>query len=182
MQIVAIYPPHIYSIQYDGRTENEYDRLLDQWNDVDVVLAFMEANKLYLISDVWKQTPTPETATWKVLREAEQLEDLFETLSANTQNGEKPDFDSHFRYLEGKYKYVMEYQPVKSYGTESPSMLRIYAIKMADNTYLITGGGIKLADTIQNSPDLRDHVLQDIDTVRAWLKANGIMDSDDMNE
>jgi len=55
----------------------------------------------------------------------------------------------------------------------------LYAIKMKENTYLITGGGIKLADTIQNSPRLKDHILQDIDNVRNWLKANGIMDSDD---
>lgn len=53
-------------------------------------------------------------------------------------------------------------------------------IKMKANTYLITGGGIKLADTIQNSPDLKDHILQDIDLVRDYLKRNGIMDSDDI--
>lgn len=69
---------------------------------------------------------------------------------------------------------------MKSYGTNRPSLLRIYAIKMDRNTYLITGGGIKLADTIQNSPYLRDHVLNNIDKVRQFLKANGIMDSDDM--
>ena len=51
---------------------------------------------------------------------------------------------------------------------------------MAANTYLITGGGIKLADTIQNSPDLKEHVLQNIDKVREFLQANGIMDSEDM--
>lgn len=61
-----------------------------------------------------------------------------------------------------------------------PSLLRIYAIKMGVNTYLITGGGIKLAETIQNSPDLKDHVIQDIDRIRTFLKDNGIMDSDDM--
>lgn len=92
----------------------------------------------------------------------------------------KPDFDTHFRYLEGKYKYELEWQPVKSYGTIHPSFLRMYAIKMGTNTYLITGGGIKLADTIQNSPDLKKHVLQNIERVRRFLKRNGIMDSDDM--
>ncbi|MCQ2311287.1 MAG: hypothetical protein MJZ64_06015 [Paludibacteraceae bacterium] len=179
MEIVSIYPPHIYSIQYDGKDENEYDRLLDEWNDINIVLAFMEENKMYLINDVWKNK-TIEDATRQVLEEAETLEDLFEQLAKNTRVGEKPDFDSHFHYLDGKYKYVMEYQPMKSYGTKNPSMLRLYAIKMAENTYLITGGGIKLADKIQNSPQLKDHILQEIDAVRSWLKENGIMDSSDM--
>lgn len=60
-------------------------------------------------------------------------------------------------------------------------MLRMYAIRLGTNTYLITGGGIKLADTIQNSPGLKEHVLQNIDKVRTWLKSMGIYDGDDIN-
>ena len=69
---------------------------------------------------------------------------------------------------------------MKSYGLDRPSFLRIYAIKLTDNTYLITGGGIKLADKIQNSPDIKDHVIQNIKRVRAYLRENGILDSDDI--
>ena len=59
-------------------------------------------------------------------------------------------------------------------------MLRLYAIKIETNVYLITGGGIKLADTIQNSPGLKDHVIQNIDLVRNWLKEHGIEDKEDL--
>jgi hypothetical protein len=51
---------------------------------------------------------------------------------------------------------------------------------MGKNIYLITGGGIKLSRTIQESPDLQDHVLQNIDKVIEFLKRNGIYDSDDL--
>ena len=64
---------------------------------------------------------------------------------------------------------------MKSYGTGRPSFLRMYAIKLKNNLYVITGGGIKLADTIQDSPD-----LQNIDKVRAWLIQNGIIDEQDL--
>lgn len=70
---------------------------------------------------------------------------------------------------------------MKSYGIENPSFLRMYAIKLKENTYLITGGGIKLADTIQNSPELKKHVLQNIDKVRTWLRENGIYDAEDID-
>ncbi len=69
---------------------------------------------------------------------------------------------------------------MKSYGKEKPSLLRIYAIKLEKNVYLITGGGIKLADTIQNSPGLKDHVLQNIDRVITWLKQQGIAEGSDI--
>ena len=75
---------------------------------------------------------------------------------------------------------VYEYIPMKSYGPGRPSFLRIYAIKLKNNLYVITGGGIKLADTIQNSPDLKDHVIKNIDKVRAWLKDIGIIDEQDI--
>ena len=180
MKIIEIYPPYIYSVQYDDKDENEFDRLFQLWNDVSVVSQFMEENQVYLNSIVWQKIPEPEDAARQVLDEAADLEDFFEELNKNTTIGKQPDFDSHFRYLEGKYKYELERPPMKSYGTVRPSLLRIYAIKMDRNTYLITGGGIKLADTIQNSPDLKEHILQNIDKVRDFLRANGIMDSDDM--
>lgn len=179
MEIVAIFPPYIYSIQHDGRSENEFDRLFDEWNDVTHVVQFMEANSAYLNADIWHNIRQPEDAAAQVLDEAAQLEALFNVLYENASNGEKPDFDSHFHLFEGKYKYEVKMPPMKSYGTIHPSLLRIYAIKMAGNTYLITGGGIKLSDKIQNSPELKDHIIQEIDQTREFLKANGIMDSSD---
>lgn len=180
MEIFAIFAPYIYSIKYDGQDENEFDRLLSEWNDVEAITEFLEENRDYLKTDVWKKISEPETAALQVLDEAEALEILFEELNKHVKTDEKPDFDSCFHYLEGKYKYELEYPPMKSYGNGSPSLLRLYAIKMGENTYLITGGGIKLADTIQNSPGLQDHILQNIDRVRSWLNANGIMDNEDM--
>ena len=181
MEIIAIYPPYIYSIQYDDVEENEFDRLFQQWNDMGYVTQFFDTYQEFLKSPIWQNISEPEDAARQVLQEAADLEDLFDELYDNTLNGiAEKDFDSHFYYLDGKYLCEMERQPMKSYGTNRPSLLRIYAIKMSKNTYLITGGGIKLVDTIQNSPDLKNHVLSNIDRVREFLKANGIMDSDDM--
>lgn len=81
--------------------------------------------------------------------------------------------------MDGKYKFEFEYAPMKSYGTESPSFIRLYAIKMGANRYIIVGGGIKLCKTIQESPYLKDHIIQNIDKVRAWLKCNGIYEEDE---
>lgn len=184
MEIIAIYPPYLYSIKYDGREKNEFDRLLEQWNNVEFICSFLESNKQYLESPIWQYLRNIEEAVKQILDETEALEDHFDILADNTSYGETPDFDSHFKYLDGKkYRDVHQWFPMKSYGLNQPSFLRLYAIKMeAPNTYLITGGGIKLADSIQNSPDLQDHILQDIDRVRQYLKDNGIYDSDDMNE
>jgi len=182
LEIIAIYRQYIYSIQYDDQEENEFDRLFDLWNDVEYLTQFLEDNQEYLSSTVWQQTPEPEDAARQILEEATKLEELFDSLYNNVLEGRKPDFDNHFKFLEGDYKYSLQWPPMKSYGTIRPSLLRMYAIKMKENVYLITGGGIKLADKIQNSPDLKDHVLQNIEKVRSFLKENGILEAEDMNE
>ena len=179
MEIEEIYKPYIYSIKYDDQEYCEFDRLFDAWNDMTEVVDFMRSHQEYLNNPIWGQTYTPESAARKVRDEANELDDLFYRLSENTSDGEQPDYDSHFKYLDGKYQ-VYEYIPMKSYGTGKPSFLRMYAIKLKNNLYVITGGGIKLADTIQNSPDLQKHVLQNIDKVRTWLIQNGIIDEQDL--
>ena len=75
---------------------------------------------------------------------------------------------------------MIEYIPMKSYGLGIPSLLRIYAIKIAANVYVITGGGIKLARTIQDSPGLKDSVIQGIDKVRSFLRSEAIIDANDL--
>ena len=58
----------------------------------------------------------------------------------------------------------------------------MYAIQLEANTYIITGGGIKLADTIQSSHGMGEYILQDIDRVRTFLQQNGILTNEDINE
>lgn len=180
MKIVGIFPPYIYSIQYDEQCENEFDRLLGQWNDVSYVVKFLTDYESYLKKPLFSRISTPLLAAQQVLKEAENLEELFYTLSENAETGQHPDFDTHFKYLDGKYRYEIHHIPMKSYGDGHPSLLRMYAIKLDTNTYVITGGGIKLGKEIQSSPDLQNHIMQNIDKVRAWLIENNITDSSDL--
>lgn len=78
MEIVEIYPPFLYSIQYDGVYENEYDRLLQQWNNVEEILFFLEKHKRYLSKSFW-QNIEPEVAAHQILDEATGLETLLDT-------------------------------------------------------------------------------------------------------
>ena len=64
---------------------------------------------------------------------------------------------------------------------EARELARIF-IDLFEKTDRGENGGIKLADTIQNSPDLKDHVIKNIDKVRTWLIQNGIIDEQDFNE
>lgn len=180
MEIESVYPPYIYSIKYDETQLNEFERLLEEWRDLDKSIDFFTHNQTYLQSEFWSHISDPEIAAEQVSEEADDLELLFYNLFQNTEKNQDPDFDSHFKFLEGKYKFEFEYVPFKSYGSNRPSLIRMYAIKMDSNKYIIVGGGIKLCKTIQESPYLQDHIIQNIDRVRLWLRQNGIDKNDEL--
>lgn len=61
------------------------------------------------------------------------------------------------------------------------SWLRIYAIKLGDGVYLVTGGAIKLTHLMQE----RRHTiieLERMEMVRNYLLDNGIIDSEGLKD
>jgi len=61
------------------------------------------------------------------------------------------------------------------------SWLRIYAIRLEPNVYVVTGGAIKLSRKMQE----REHTaleLQKLNRCKAFLKANDIFDQDSFVE
>lgn len=184
MEVVEIYKDCLYSIGFDEEDLNEYHRVFREWHDLDYLVNFFSDNKDYVNTDFWKNAgfdpENPEQLAERVIDEADSLETYIRQLVANCSSGVKPDFDEYFHFLGGKYKCLWSLEPVKSYGPDSPSLLRLYAIKIDANCYLIVYGGIKLGDTIQNSPVLKDNVFNKIDLVLSFLKSNGITDSEDI--
>lgn len=115
-----------------------------------------------------------------MLEDANKLEPHLKELAENSDNGEQPDLEDYFKPLNGKYGYDIEHIPVKGYGVLESTFLRLYAIRFAQNCYLIVYGGIKLNSSIQNSPGLQENVFRKIDMVKQFLVNEGIIDKDDI--
>ena len=61
------------------------------------------------------------------------------------------------------------------------SWLRVYAIRLERNVYVVTGGAIKLTRTMQE----REHTniqLKKLNQCKTWLRANGVFDQDSFVE
>lgn len=185
MEIVEIYKDFLYSISFDENDLDEYRRIFREWHNLDFLITFFTEHKDYINSDFWLKAglnpDEPEKSAFKVIEEADKLEVYIRQLVKNSTENITPDFDEYFRFLGGKYACLWSLEPVKSYGTLHPSLLRLYAIKMDKNCYLIVYGGIKLGKSIQNSPVLKENVFNKIDTVLTFLQQNGIMDVNDID-
>lgn len=182
MDIVQIIPNRIYSIRYDGEERAEYYRLFNkEWTDVDFLMDFFQSHPEFTENAFWGFLGNdPEIASARVIRDANLLETHLKELANNSDNGTTPDLEHYFEPLEGKYFYELDMTPMKGYGTLEASFLRLYAIRVEHNCFLIVYGGIKLNDKIQNSPVLKENVFRKIDSVRQFLKDEGIIDGEDL--
>lgn len=129
--------------------------------------------------DFWGELVDPELATDRTIDEAFDLEKHIDKLNQNTAHGTTPDFDEFFEPLNGEFSYVYIQTPMKAYGTLKPSLLRLYAIKLKSNCYLITGGGIKYCRKMDQSPELKAEI-EKLKMVRSFLQKLGIEDVEDL--
>ncbi len=184
MDIHDIYKDCWYSIKFDEADTDEYSRVLALWKDLDYLVDFFKANAKEVDQPYWRKVglnpDTPIASADRVAREAVVLATHIRELAENSKDNKFPDLEDFFHPLGGKYSFVRELEPHKSYGTFNPSLLRLYAIKLDKNVYLIVFGGIKLGSTIQNSPGLKEQVFNRIDNVITFLKANGIFEGEDI--
>lgn len=136
MKITEIYKDILFAIHFDEKDQNEYEDAFTLWQDLDYLVDYFTANSDLLESDFWKSIPIPtdyEELAQNVINESFDLQDYIEEIAENTANGLEPDFDSFFQELGGKYKFLRQYIPQKAYGTNQPTMLRLYAIKIEAN-------------------------------------------------
>lgn len=146
-----------------------------------MVLNFFRENDSYLKNDFWwKYGLNPETAAASVIEDVCELEKYITCLCDHSKLGKHPDLDDYFKFLDGQYAYELECIPMKGYGSCSPTFVRVYALKIQKNVYVIVYGGLKLAKKIEESPVLKDNVIRRIDAARGLLRGIGISDAEDL--
>jgi hypothetical protein len=162
------------SSRYDGDLD-EFARLFRDWQDPEYLESFFSKHHKDL---GFFGNPTVEEAILETIRDAKLLESKMIRLS------KKVALDEMFNPLyPGSYE--VELVPSKAYGNKIlsglTSWLRIYAIKLEDNVYVITGGMIKLTEKIQDRPHGSDE-LDKIQKTKAYLKSKGMFDQASLKE
>ena len=83
-----------------------------------------------------------------------------------------------FKPLFNNETTIPSLQKTKLKGIKRNSWLRIYAIRIAANTFVISGGGIKLTHLMEESRDLKLE-FQKLEITKNLLREKGILDEDD---
>lgn len=162
----------LWAVRYDGDTDNALYTLFDKWSDVMWLRGFFRDNWNDLTA-YFKVTDINQ-AIEDTIEDSDQLQCLMLDLQPDSN------LESLFHPLENFRTSEMvlgkEKARLKRMVRHS-SWLRIYAIKLSQGVYVITGGAIKLTLTMEE----RDHTkaeLTKLEKVRRFLLNEDIIDDD----
>lgn len=164
----------IWAARYDGMQDNILYYTFNNWLDLDWLRAFFSQHT----TDLWKyfRIIDLDQAIFDSFADAVQLQSVILDLSPDA------DLDALFRPLDNNRISEMLLGKEKAKGfriSGHPSWLRLYALKLEPQVYIITGGAIKLTHTMSERQHTLDE-LQKLEKVRRFLIENGVVDLEGM--
>lgn len=161
---------NLFAVRYDGDSDNILETLFDQWSDVIWLRMFFrehssDLRRYFAIDNI-------NEAIQDTLDDNEILQRTI--LSLNVDN-----LNAVFRPLDNMSTGMNILDKEKTRPKSSSrhvSWLRLYAIKLDDGKFLITGGAIKLTHRMEDRKHTAEE-LQRLDQVRNILMAESVYDS-----
>ena len=163
---------HLWAVRDMNKSNNELAALFQKWNDAEYLWEFFLENREDL-KEFFKIERISE-AVEDTINDAEQLERLILTIPY-TDN-----LDELFVPLGSSDMTIRELSREKAKNwnrTDHPSWLRVYAIRLEKNVFIITGGAIKLTHAMQDRPHTEEE-LSKLNKCRQFLIDSGVFDSD----
>lgn len=170
----------IYAIKLKHEVLDELEKLENNWSNPEYLRAFFKEHQDLLSTGKYEDYTINE-AVIKTLKDGQVLLDqLFDYAEVGFEDPEC-NLSAFFTPLhESDKSKLLPYEQCKAYGVHIDNgWLRIYAIRLSVNTYIVTGGGIKLVRKMQESKYLEAE-LSKLKLTQELLKANGILDGDDL--
>jgi hypothetical protein len=180
MKIVDIFvhlEMSLLAVQYDEHDCDELTRLMSRWNNIYEIREFFKENQQFITNGFFGTISINE-AVEITINEAEYIENILLTKAENGTDDKQESLQTIFKPLDDNEYKTSLLQKSKLKGQEKKSWLRIYAIKIGPNTFVITGGGIKLTHKMKDSVDLKDE-LNKIEITKNHLKKLGVFDEND---
>lgn len=180
----AVVEESLYSVLYDtevGTVDDndeaipneklhEYSRLFDFWNDPLRLRAFFEENEEDLKDTYWDGI-TIDEAIVKTKTEAKELEAVLLEYAESGKTIRLKNLSMLFKPLsDGKYEKDFEKDKVKVEGKKK--WIRLYAIRIEANFFIVCGGAIKLRKTLND----RTYLLKELEKME--ITRDYLMDED----
>lgn len=174
INIFDIITESLYSVQYDTDDDHEFNKLFDMWTDAEYLEQFFETHKKDLENGIWGRM-TIEKAILITRKEAIRLEDELLEVAESGKTNRYETLSTLFKPLHDKTTEIEAFEFNKAKGNNRRSWLRIYAIRIDSNLFVISGGAIKLTKTMNERAHLLEE-LKKLEITRRFLSDNEDLD------
>jgi hypothetical protein len=171
----------IYAMRWGENEEDEFERNLNLWADPECVIDYLEANKDYLQTEYFEDESI-ETIARKIEKEALELEALIFQLAEAGFADSQLALQNLFKPLENTDYVLYVHQESKAVISDHhfpKPILRFYAIRISPNTYVITGGAIKLTHEMKDHDDTKQELAK-LKKTRAFLIDNNLLTGEEI--
>lgn len=163
---------HLWAVKYPEKETDELTLLFRNWSNFNYLLDFFLSNlddlnhffHIQRIEDAIKDTVADAESLQKLILDlpyTEHLDGLFHPLSITDDRAKE-----------------LTREKARNWNRiQHASWVRIYAIRIEKDVFLITGGAIKLTPSMQDRPHTQLE-LDKLNKCKEFLKANGVFDQD----
>lgn len=153
----------LYSVKYEGEERHELLKLFELWRDVDFLEPFFRSHYADL-HKFWGNLTVREAA--RITKdESKNLEKELYRLALKGCHERGENLSMLFKPLMQE-SVRQPFEKCKARGSHRKSWLRIYAIRLDVNEYVISGGAIKLTRTMNE----RQHLLTELEKLECVRK------------
>jgi hypothetical protein len=172
MKFIPIFAPYLHVVKYDDQLQDELVRLSALWNNAKYLTEYFTKRK----NDLKFFNVSVAEAVRLTRNEINQ----FRRRLLNVLHSKNPYLDDLFSNLDNE-EYRREVRLSKQKAKPNPKhWLRIYALKIETNRYLIIGGAIKLHEKMDEDVTITE--LGKFNIVRDYLIAEKVIDYDSFYE
>lgn len=183
IRLVEIFPKKLLATVFEGTNKDEYTNTFNQWKDPEYLDSFFHEHRGDLESGFY-DSRTIRNAGKITIQEAQEFQELLlnacEEEDINLENCFIPlsevKIDDFIRQKNNSYGSIR--QKSKAHGIRFKSWLRLYAIRLGTNLFVISGGAIKLTKKMNDREHLKKE-LKKLEILTSFLKEKEIGDFDD---
>jgi len=157
----------LLSVYNEEKGISEFENIFNEWTNPEAAYEFFKTHQNDL------RNYTIDEAINRTFDDAYALEDKFYDVAEN----DSEQLQTIFKPLSNSHYRLSKYQRSKAYGQLRRSWLRVYAVRLESDKYIVTGGAIKLTQTMQDRPHTQEQ-LNRLTQMRDYLIENGFDDSD----
>lgn len=177
VDIFAIIENKLLSVQFEPKDCDEFTLAFRNWNDTEYLEEFFENNKKDLQSGFYGAISIEE-AIFSTINEAAVFEEKIRRIAKIGKFKSGDSLQDLVFYPLHKNDQNYKLQESKAYGTSDKSWLRLYAVRISPECFVVSGSAIKLTESMNG----QKHTLIELDKLKAtaaYLKENGLLEDDD---